>query len=40
MADEPGSARREALLVWVKLLGLLGLVFLFGLLVFALRSAI
>jgi hypothetical protein len=41
MADErPGSARREALLVWLKLIGLLAVIFVFGLIVLELRRAI
>jgi hypothetical protein len=41
VADErPASARREALMVWVKLIGLLVVVFLFGLIVFELRKAL
>ncbi|WBO21000.1 hypothetical protein [Sphingomonas abietis] len=41
MADPPpGSPGREALMVWLKLLGLLAIVFAFGLIVFALRRAL
>jgi hypothetical protein len=41
MTDEhPSSARREALMVWLKLIGLLVVVFLFGLIILELRKAL
>lgn len=42
MAEDgpPASARREALMVWLKLFGLLALVFAFGAAIFALRRAL
>ncbi|WP_298687085.1 hypothetical protein [uncultured Sphingomonas sp.] len=40
MAERPSSPRRDALIVWAKLVGLLAVVFLFGFVIFALRRSL